>query len=503
MFDSLFPSHWSDIQKLMWLKILKGGTASYETIVGNPVSFTAKAAPLKQLKVAFSPVQDLHGYDNPWPAGGGKNKLGYLETGTYSIANVGSISYQKDNSAFTVDSTLTGAFGYRFGNKCKVTLAAGTYYLSSNVAGQNVGDGVFAYNVATSDVLARARAEGGASFTLTEQTEVSLGVSLKNGTAAGTYTFQIELGSSATSYAPYSNECPISGWSSLTVEQRGKNLLNLSAFSGTNIYTVNADGSITVELSDGRAWATVPVIPLKAGTYYITVFGATANSQYRTSDDDYSSGKSIVGTTKTTITLSADGGIKLKANISATYPVTIKILLTTDSSLTDFVPYNPSSRSISISLGSTVYSGVLDVVTGVGEITGVGYTIPPNRTNFYNNWCYSDCVRVDYGVTKNFTIKECNWLKIGTYSQLTGSVPTICIENGGYVYIGWDGMKTVMGQTQEAIRQYLTDHPLVITFDLPTPVPIQLTPQEVNSLAGDNVLFSDANGDLTVTYRSN
>ena len=48
----------------------------WETISGNPVSFTAKAAPLKQLKVAFSPVQDLHGYDSPWPAGGGKNLFG-------------------------------------------------------------------------------------------------------------------------------------------------------------------------------------------------------------------------------------------------------------------------------------------------------------------------------------------------------------------------------------------------------------------------------------------
>ena len=35
----------------------------------------ADGIPIKQLSVAIEPVQDLHGYENPWPAGGGKNLL--------------------------------------------------------------------------------------------------------------------------------------------------------------------------------------------------------------------------------------------------------------------------------------------------------------------------------------------------------------------------------------------------------------------------------------------
>ena len=34
---------------------------------------TDMAVPLKKLKVSVEPVQDLHGYDHPWPAGGGIN----------------------------------------------------------------------------------------------------------------------------------------------------------------------------------------------------------------------------------------------------------------------------------------------------------------------------------------------------------------------------------------------------------------------------------------------
>ena len=76
MFDALFPEGWSTLKKLMWLLLMGGGRKGYwRTVTGNPITFkNAVATPLRQLKVEFSPVQDLHGYDSPWPAGGGKNK---------------------------------------------------------------------------------------------------------------------------------------------------------------------------------------------------------------------------------------------------------------------------------------------------------------------------------------------------------------------------------------------------------------------------------------------
>jgi hypothetical protein len=178
------------------------------------VSFEAdEETPLNLVKAEFSPVQDLHGYDAPWPAGGGKNKLGWLETGEAATV----ITFEKDTSVFTIGSNLTTPVGWRAGDKCKVTLEAGTYYLSSNITGQSLGEGVFVYNVSTSSILARARNEGGASFTLSEQTTVALGLNLHNPTTAGTFYFQLESGSSATSFSPYSNECPISGWTALDI----------------------------------------------------------------------------------------------------------------------------------------------------------------------------------------------------------------------------------------------------------------------------------------------
>ena len=45
-----------------------------EQLEGELVSFKAAyAVPLKALSVALAPIQDLHGYASPWPAGGGSN----------------------------------------------------------------------------------------------------------------------------------------------------------------------------------------------------------------------------------------------------------------------------------------------------------------------------------------------------------------------------------------------------------------------------------------------
>ena len=46
-----------------------------DTASGSIASFPdgADSIPVKNLTVAIEPVQDLHGYDHPWPAGGGVN----------------------------------------------------------------------------------------------------------------------------------------------------------------------------------------------------------------------------------------------------------------------------------------------------------------------------------------------------------------------------------------------------------------------------------------------
>ena len=52
-------------------------TVQPNTLAMSIASFSdgADGMPVKKLVAQIEPVQDLHGYDHPWPAGGSKNKL--------------------------------------------------------------------------------------------------------------------------------------------------------------------------------------------------------------------------------------------------------------------------------------------------------------------------------------------------------------------------------------------------------------------------------------------
>lgn len=57
------------------------GAFYVETVTGTPPLSLPNSVgePLEAWSVALSPYQDLHGYDSPWPAGGGKNKFNPAE----------------------------------------------------------------------------------------------------------------------------------------------------------------------------------------------------------------------------------------------------------------------------------------------------------------------------------------------------------------------------------------------------------------------------------------
>ena len=83
---------WSTLKKLMILNAAQGGGSSQKSVTGNPVTFkTTKAEPLISCKVSMNPVQDLHGYDSPWPAGGGKNLLNATEEGVLRDVRISEI----------------------------------------------------------------------------------------------------------------------------------------------------------------------------------------------------------------------------------------------------------------------------------------------------------------------------------------------------------------------------------------------------------------------------
>lgn len=122
----------------------------------------------------------------------------------------------------------------------------------------------------------------------------------------------------------------------------GKNLLNPSYFSARDAYTVNADGSITVNSSDGTGWSSIEAYQLKAGTYTLSRSNTTGICDVRLSTEDYGTSHIMnAGANYVTFTLASDGAIKAKIGYSASsYPFTTTLQLESGSSKTDYAPYS-------------------------------------------------------------------------------------------------------------------------------------------------------------------
>lgn len=209
---------WNDPLLLATLKKkTPGGTVS-----GDIVSFNApKAAPLKSLRVGIEPVQDLHGYDNPWPAGGGKNKWHLYANGYYN--NNGGFSPSSSNGCSDKIPVTAGAT-YVFGGvkATTETLVLRGYFFDQNdsITGSQivgtVGQKYVSFTVPVDAVsVALWFSESGWTDTMTQAECDRLGM-------------QMEAGSSLTSYSPYSNLCPISGWDAVNLWRTGKNLFDMS-----------------------------------------------------------------------------------------------------------------------------------------------------------------------------------------------------------------------------------------------------------------------------------
>ena len=385
----MISHNWSPMKRLIWLRGsgITGGSGTYETITGNPVSFTAKAAPLRKLEVAFAPKQDLHGYDSPWPAGGGVNKwdeeteLGTLNTTTGEETASTVIIRTKEYIPVVAGET------YRFITKSGVNEGVWMLFYDSNhtVITERLPSGAAtAYNARRFDSGYTFTAPTGCAY-VRWYFQSKYGVDYQHDTS-------LNYPSSVTTYSPYSNECPILGWDSL------------------NVYHSGADTS------------------------------------------------------------------------------------------------NP--QTISITLGSTVYSGTVDVVTGVvtvtmvsvdlGELSWTLATDSTVRQEFRSGGVKDDILTVAASVAPNayctiFVPASRNNQTSGTNPALnsvgvtsTGLLGVVVPPNS---YADKDVFKTAMSGVQ-------------LVYELAEPFTIQLTPQEVESLAGDNTMWTDA-ASLEVTYRSN
>ena len=491
MFDSIFPKHWTTLQRLMWLKTNALARAVYEIVTGNPVTFSAKAAPLKQLKVAFSPVQSLNGYDSPWPAGGGKNKLPEeWEIGGISTQNGADVSQQ--NTIRFKDYTPVTA-----GESYYLCIPSGTsayiFWYSSAAYTSYVGN---SGGYVTAGVIT---IPSGVSY-MRLQMNQSYGTTYKNDIA-------INYPSSVTTYSPYSNLCPISGWSSVTVEQRGKNLADLTdlefddtlyshSLNITNYPKLRAFVDDIASLAGQTVFYTVETTGTSQGGQqpigaFRFVVGGTNVQSFHPNEAHTITPFDPTAVTAIFIYGNGNGASvkNLMVSLGSTAPA-------------EYTPYNPSSRSISISLGSTVYGGYVDVISGVGEVTHGAKSLAGL------DWAYNgtrfEATATSLGIkppsANNVAVNAISSAyKAYRFDQVGSNNNTFGVSalGGGQYFVRIHDDRFT---TKEALAEALTN--VTFVFELATPIPISIYPTEINALAGENVVWSDADT-VTVEYRPN
>ena len=223
-----------------------GGTA---TASGSVASFsTNKAAPLS-LTAQIVPVQDLHGYDNPWPAGGGKN----LIDGTPYKGQANQVWIGSDN-----------------GSRIYFPLSAGTYTISFTRP-TNKSFGVYALSkVGQSQItiLSASATQTKSTFTISSDDEYTFWI-YNNSTdiaISDVDKVMVESGSTATSYFPYSNICPISGFTGANIRHSGADTSDYTTIPVTWTSEGTVYGGNLAIGADGSCKLTVTMASVDLGT---------------------------------------------------------------------------------------------------------------------------------------------------------------------------------------------------------------------------------------------
>lgn len=448
-----------------------------KTVSGSIIHITdALAAPAVALSTAINPVQDLHGYDNPWPAGGGKN---LFDRSLMSDAESGAKYIDltlKPNTAYTASSNDPMASG-----------AADIFFVLPGESVSTGTNGVYKNRPVTRTTGADGVARIG------YRAYNSLPISTLVG-----FETQVEEGSTATAFVPYSNICPITGWTGANVTRTGKNLF----YGDTSGYMSNIDGSISSAGSNIKAMSVY--VPCGDNTklyYYVEPHTDTQyNYAYRIAfyDSDKkwisNTGMYVFGTT-TAVNIPNNAEYIRCSSWETGGRLSIAF-----ENYETYIPYNGTTYPIDwTSEAGTVYGGTLDVLTGVLTVDRV--CITPTVRNLQSINAYG-IANFGLNITGASTIAAdrakaiCTHLKYQTSLIADTTEPGFLMSSDSIAYYR---VQSTTASTAEEATSWITTNNVQLCYILATPTTVQLDPATVQLLLGENNIWTDT-GDTTLTY---
>ena len=319
-------------------------TTTTHTISGSIASMNdAVAGNFESVVCDIDPIQDLHGYDSPWVGGGHYNKwdeqtkLGYYDSSTgefyynnTQICSVNPIKVEPSTSYYVNAPSLLRVCYYEEDM---------TFISSENKQNATITTPANCKYIHINTFTSPAY-PGGTTY----QNDIA-----------------VNYPSSVTTYSPWENICPISGWSGVDATVDGKNLLDIddievgTAWNGSSNsararlcipckpstqYTLSMNGTNGL---DGVYITESPSIPATVAPVPVT-FPKTITT----------------GATSNYITLGFNKTSIAKADVEA-----LKLQLELGTPATTYESYNGTTYTVSWSGDAgTVYGGTVDVVSG-------------------------------------------------------------------------------------------------------------------------------------------
>ena len=216
--------------------------------------------PLEHLIVDIQPEQDLHGYDYPWPAGGGKNLLDYDTV--YASCKTGEnafFGYNNPNDGpqyVTPLIDLSDFIGQQVTFSAYVTVGGetGSVFPVAIINGVQTTSGAVQVLNGNSGYI---------SITVTPETENDL-IKISYSSGRGNLTFNnimLEVGPSRTNWSPYSNICPIVGKTGANANSSGLNIL--PPFENTTVWNANGYLNAAGNIISDSSYRTTCFIPVE------------------------------------------------------------------------------------------------------------------------------------------------------------------------------------------------------------------------------------------------
>ena len=510
-----------------------------DTASGDIVTLTdGSPAPVTALSVGVEPVQDLHGYANPWPAGGGTNiwdeqwELGALSTTTGQNASRTNQIRIKDFIAVDPSKTY-----------CVVTKAGSTngiwmmfYDNSKNLVTEDLPNGNGNYE--------NARCfNNGTVLTLPNTVayvkwyfQTSYGTTYNNDTA-------LNYPSTATSYSPYANICPITGHTSATVYRTGKNLLDCTKYNKALTYHGALKSVTTNSISVGSgndqgtvsSWSRIDLrFPYIKGPCTVTLSGkyncrtadtnASINLRYATNPSpnvsDWGDTSGVIAT-YTGINTVGEGSFSVTENIpEGAFLVINPTPNSTASSVTlsgDFEIYDlqlelgsvatayeaQNIQTVTIDLGGTIYGATIDVLTGVMTVTHQFFVVDGTNKKVFDTNTYSG---VRYFIT-SVPQQSININSSGGKKYYSNEFKMEQDAKIGKAYIAAAGSQIYIFLPDKTItttanaNTWFASNNAEFVVPLATPLTVQLSPSTLSLLQGDNNLWAST-GSTAVEYRA-